>query len=310
MKLLAELGRECHENFYTEMNFTKQYILQAIALASNNLRLSSDRIETVALLKDYLHNCEDLENEIAFMKTKTELSKFAIKLSEAYKHIDSANIDFLRITDIFKEHSSNLIVELSNVLDQVNVEELKKVLTPTDSVDDELAINLGHTESTKNLPEDLYEKKLEEDVDKPKDIKERDSLKEEFILDEVKDESKFDFSDFEEKILKPVAKLEKMLNRLISNEVSDREMLKYIAIMKKNAELSNEIGFNILAEMHKIFYIALEKINEGKIEIDRKLIESMRACLIVIVAIVRSKDVDITMYINRAEKLEKYLESY
>ncbi len=36
----------------------------------------------------------------------------------------------------------------------------------------------------------------------------------------------------------------------------------------------------------------------------------MRACLIVIVAIVRSKDVDITMYINRAEKLEKYLKSY
>ena len=110
------------------------------------------------------------------MKTKTELSKFAIKLSEAYKHIDSANIDFLRITDIFKEHSSNLIVELSNVLDQVNVEELKKVFTPTDSIDDELAINLGHTESTKNLPEDLYEKKLEEDVDKPKYIKERDRL--------------------------------------------------------------------------------------------------------------------------------------
>ena len=66
MKLLAELGRECHENINTEMNFTKQYILQAIALASNNLRLSSDRIETVALLKDYLHNCEDIEKEIAF----------------------------------------------------------------------------------------------------------------------------------------------------------------------------------------------------------------------------------------------------
>ena len=309
MKSLAVLEKEFHEHIKVKMKFSKQYILQAIALASNNLRLSSDRIETVALLKDYLHNCEDIEKEVAFMKTKTELSKFAIKLSEAYKFIDGANIDFLKLTDIFKEHSNNLIVELSNVLDQVNVEELKSILNQ-DENSEELAIDLGHTESTKNLPDDHYEKYIEEDDDKPKDIKERDNLKEEFILEEVEDESKFDFSDFEEKILKPVSKLEKMLNGLATNKYSDKEILKYITLMKNNAKLSNEIGFNILAEMHTIFYTALEKINDKKIKIDRKLIESMRACLIVIVAIVRSKDVDITMYINRAEKLEKYLKSY
>ena len=87
MKLHAVLGKEFHEHINTKMKFTKQYILQAIALASNNLRLSSDRIETVALLKDYFHNSADIEKEINFMKTKTELSKFAIKLSEAYKFI-------------------------------------------------------------------------------------------------------------------------------------------------------------------------------------------------------------------------------
>ncbi len=290
------------------MKINKQYILQAVALASNNLRLSSDRIETVALLKDYFHNCEDIEKEIAFMKTKTELSKFAIKLSEAYKFIDGANIDFLKLTDIFKEHSNNLINELSNVLDQVNVDELKSILN-SEEKSEELSIDLGHTESTKNLPEDHYEKFFEEDSDKPKDIQERDNLKEELILEEVEDEAQFDFSDFEEKVLKPVAKLEKMLNVLDTNEYSEKEVLKYIALMKTNAKLSNEIGFDILAEMHTIFYTALEKIHQEKIKIDRKLIESMRACLIVIVAIVRSKDVDITTYINRAEKLEKHLES-
>lgn len=291
------------------MKFTKQYILQAIALASNNLRLSSDRIETVALLKDYFHSCEDIEKEIAFMKTKTKLSKFAIKLSEAYKFIDGANIDFLKLTDIFKEHSNNLINELSNVLDQVNVDELKSILN-SEEKSEELSIDLGHTESTKNLPEDHYEIFFEEDSDKPKDIQERDNLKEELILEEVEDEAQFDFSDFEEKVLKPVAKLEKMLSVLDTNEYSEKEILKYITLMKTNAKLSNEIGFDILAEMHTIFYTALEKIHQEKIKIDRKLIESMRACLIVIVAIVRSKDVDITTYINRAEKLEKYLESY
>lgn len=301
--------KEFNDYINIKMKFTKQYILQAIAIASNNLRLSSDRIETVAFLKDYFHNSEDIEIEIAFMKSKTELSKFAIKLSEAYKFIDGANIDFLKLTDIFKEHSNNLIIELSNVLDQVNVEELKSILSPEEN-SEELAIDLGNTESTKNLPDDHFEKYFEEDSDKPKDIKERDNLKEELILEEVKEEVQFDFSDFEERILKPVAKLEKMLNFLATNKYSEKEILKYITLMKNNAELSNEIGFNILAEMHTIFYTGLEKIQQEKIKINRKLIESMRACLIVIVAIVRSKDVDITTYINRAEKLEKYLKSY
>ena len=291
------------------MNLTRQYILQAISLASNNLRLSSDRIETVAYLKDHLHNCVDLEKEIAVLKTKTELSKFAIKLGEVFQYMNSSNIDFLKLTEKYKEHSHNLIIELSNVLDQVNVEMLKIVLTPIENIE-ELAVDLGHKEATKNLPTNLYKENFQSDEEESKEIKERDTLKEELIFEDVAAQNQFDFADFEETILKPVAKLEKMLNGLGSGEISDEEISKYITIMKKNEKLSEQVGFNILAEMHSIFYRALDKISSKKINADKKIIESMRACLIVIVAIVRSKDVEITSYMNKAEKLGKHLESY
>jgi hypothetical protein len=133
------------------MDFFKQYILQALSLASNNLRLSPDRVETVAYLKDYLGSCDDIEKEIAMMKTKTELSKFAIKLSDAYRFISGSNVDFLKLTDIFKEHSNNLIVELSNVLDMVTTEKLKEILAPI-ITEEEIAIDLGDIEATKNIP--------------------------------------------------------------------------------------------------------------------------------------------------------------
>jgi len=291
------------------MDFSKQYILQAISLASNNLRLSSDRIETVAFLKDHLHNCDDIEKEIAMMKTKTEFSKFAIKLGEAFQYINGSNIDFLKLAEIYKDHSHNLIIELSNVLDQVNIESIKEILVPSEK-SEELAIDLGHQESIKNLPNNIYEEILDEEDEKAKDFKERDSLKEELIFEDVSVQEQFDFADFEETILKPVAKLEKMLNGIESGKTSDKEIVKYITIMKKNKKLSEQIGFNILSEMHSIFYTALEKIHNGTISNDKKLIESMRACLIVIVAIVRSKEVDITSYINRAEKLGIFLESH
>ncbi len=287
------------------MDFFKQYILQALSLASNNLRLSPDRVETVAYLKDYLGSSEDIEKEISMMKTKTELSKFAIKLSDAYRFISGGNVDFLKLTETFKEHSNNLIVELSNVLDMVTTERLKEILAPV-ITEEELAIDLGDIEATKNIPtSNIYEDSNVAN-EEPDEI---DTLKKALILEDVAEQNQFDFADFEERILKPVSKLEKTLKDMETGIVSEEELQKYISLIQKHAKLSEEIGFNILAEMHTIFYTALKKIISKEINIDKKLIESMRACLIVIVAIVRSKDVDITTYINRAEKLGKYLET-
>jgi len=59
--------------------------------------------------------------------------------------------------------------------------------------------------------------------------------------------------------------------------------------------------------MHTIFYTALLSIKDKKIAIDKNLIESLRACLIVIVAVVRGKDVNITNYLNKSENLGKFL---
>ncbi len=286
------------------MDFTKHYILQAIGLATNNLRLSPDRIETVTLLKDYLQNSESLKDEISLLKTKTELSKFGIKLGEAYRYIDDINVDFLKLSDKFKEHSNNLIIELSNVLDQVNIEQLRSILFPPK--EEEISIDLGAATAVKKFPEETIERIFEDEDKQPKELEERDSLKEEIILEEVKEQNKFDFDDFEQTILKPVSKLEQLLRDLHNKKVSDEEISKFITIMKKNCKLSEKIGFNILSDMHKIFYTALENIQSREIKTDTKLIESMRACLIVIVAIVRSKDVEITAYINRAEKLGNF----
>jgi hypothetical protein len=54
--------------------------------------------------------------------------------------------------------------------------------------------------------------------------------------------------------------------------------------------------------MHKIVAKAIRLINCGELNPNKDVIESMRACLIVIVAVVRGKEVDITNYLNRAEE--------
>jgi len=289
------------------MNFSKQYIIQAISVASNNLRLSSDRIEAVAILREHILLCENLEENIRKMKGKTELSKFAIKLWEAFQFTKSSSIDFLKISDIFKEHSHMLVIELNNLLDVATPEKLRQIFNSM-NVQEEISVSLGTGTIKTELPPNIYLGKVESSEElESKETVEIDVLKEDLILGEIKGVNKFSFDDFEEVILKPISKLENLLKILAEGIVTEDELLPFIKTMKINAEFSKEIGFVVLAEMHTIFYTALINIKEKKISIDKKLIESLRACLIVIVAIVRGKDVNITNYLNKSENLGKYL---
>jgi len=289
------------------MEFSKQYIIQAISVASNNLRLSSDRIEAVAILREHILLCENLEENIRKMKAKTELSKFAIKLWEAFQFTQSSSIDFLKISDIFKEHSHMLVMELSNLLDVATPEKLRQIFNSM-NVLEEISVNLGNGTIKTELPSNISIGIMEKtDEFESKETVERDELKEDLILGEIKGVNKFDFDDFEEVILKPISKLENLLKNITESNFTDEELLPYIKIMQKNAEFSEHIGFVVLAEMHTIFYTALLSIKDKKIAIDKNLIESLRACLIVIVAVVRGKDVNITNYLNKSENLGKFL---
>jgi len=72
--------------------------------------------------------------------------------------------------------------------------------------------------------------------------------------------------------------------------------------MKEHASLVSLQGFHILAKMHEIIASSFDAIIKGNLVADKPVIESLRACLIVIVAVVKRKEVDITGYLNRAEE--------
>ena len=99
------------------LDLSKQYIIQCIVAAANNLRLSSEKIEAVAILKERLSQSENLTEELKKFKKITELSKLGIKLGELQAFIEFGKIDFIKLSDRFKEHSIGLVKELSYVLD-------------------------------------------------------------------------------------------------------------------------------------------------------------------------------------------------
>ena len=285
------------------MEINKQYLIQCITCASNNLRLSSEKIEVVAILKEHISQTPDLNNLISDMKKLTRFSKFAIKLGEINQTLQTGKIDFLKISDKFKEHSHLILRELSNLLDVVTPHECRENLTiqKIDEVkiispeSDNLHSEIQH-ENFSHVSENVVTLHL-------KQKSESDLLKEEIILGDLKDENDLSFENFEKEVLKPIKELDLFLQKLMRAEHNPDELIFFIELMNNNAELSAKIGFEVITNMHNIFAGALTKIKEKIIKTDPEIIEQLRACLIVIAAMVREKDVDITSYLNEAEKL-------
>jgi hypothetical protein len=283
------------------MNLIKQYISQSISTASNNLRLSSEKIEVVALLREMISNSGDLHEDIKKMKKITEFSTLAIRLNHIYDYLNEGRIDFLKLTDQFKEHSQSLIKDLNHMLDMVNPTTFKDSVKKLKGEEEKLsgAINEIQIKEVDEISVDLSKREPDENVF---EVSESDKIKEEIILGEEKSTDDSSFESYESSVLKSIKPFDSLLKDLSEKVINSEEIDRYADVMKENELASRKNGFNIIANMHRILKHSLLLIKNGVLIPSQELIESMRACLIVIVALIKGKEVDISAYLNRAEE--------
>ena len=267
------------------MDLVKVYLIQSITTAANNLRLNAQQIEVVGLLRETVVNSKDLGAELLLMKKTTELSKLAIRLSEIHSFLTQGKVDFVKISEQFREHSRYLIRDLNQFLENVSPKIYKDAFNK---------INNGN--STPLDVELVDRSNLAGEI-----MVANVSKADENILEAEKINSR-QVIDFEKKILSPVKSLDDMLKQIPSGSVSEKELMNYSELMKDHSSLASSQGFHVIAKMHEIIALALSAVINGKLFADKTVIESLRACLIVIVAVVKRKDVDITGYLNRAEE--------
>ncbi|MEW6702327.1 MAG: hypothetical protein AB1298_06370 [Bacteroidota bacterium] len=270
--------------------------------AANNLRLSSEKIETVAIIRQRFNDTENLTEEIKKIKKITELSKLGIKLGELQNFIESGKFDFLKLSDKFKEHSYGLVRELNAVLDILTPQAARKVFQKIDENSPDIDLTSRPHKTQKESSAVTIQ--VPKEIELPKRSR-ADELREAIIFEELNKESGFNFENFEEKVLRPIKELDLFLNRVMKYDFTESEINNHIKTMNENAGFAQKVGFEILSNMHAIFARGLELINQKKIAASSNVVESLRACLIVIVAVVRGKEVDITNYLNRAENFGK-----
>ena len=272
------------------MDLIKHYINQSVTIAANNLRLNNQQIEVVALLKQTITRSENLSDDLINMKKITELSMLAIRLNEIYNSLSQNPIDLLKISDQFKEHSRYLIKDLGHMLDITTPISFKSAIEKLNNAivfpKEEIKVDLS-----KRIPEE-----------EPFIKSETEEIKEKIIFsDDIENEDEEIIQKFEPTILGPIKPLDNLFKKISNNEIDHEELIKFAQIMENNAVLSRKIGFEILSGMHRIVSKALILIKNRELMPGKEVIENLRACLIVIVAVVRGKDVDINNYLNKAE---------
>ncbi|HEX2983426.1 MAG TPA: hypothetical protein VHO28_07775, partial [Ignavibacteriales bacterium] len=276
------------------------------------------------LLKEFINSSQNLEADIIAMKKFTELSTMAIRLHEIYNYLNKTKLDFLKVSEKFRAHSHLIVKDLNSLLTKTNPVSFAQTLNKLR--DDKNPINVDLTSRTPKLvfgdfnevdiaPVDNEnvrmietQPEINDTVIKFDDLAENEKMKEDLILQDVEPESEFAFENFEESILKPIKDLDGFLNRMAQGNTSEVEIDNYIKIMDENAKFSSAVGFELICKMHKTLLKAFSLLKEKKMPPEPKNAELMRACLIVIVAVVKGKDIDIRSFINKAEEFSRQIQ--
>lgn len=292
------------------MELTKQYIIQCISAASNNLRLSTQKIEIVALLRETIAKSDNLETDLKSMKKITELSTFAIRLNEIFSYLNQSQIDVIRLSEKFKEHSQFLIKDLSHMLDMVNPVTFKSALEklnykPEEEINADQNVNMSELNGNR-ISIDLSKRKTNDSIFEESENK---KLKEKLILEDDKEDEVLFFQNYESEILKSIKPIDSLLKQIGKSELNNEELVALAKLMKYNGDNSAKKNFDIIANMHWIVAKALLLLKTHDLAQNKNIIESIRACLIVIVALVRGKEVDISNYLNKAEEFGKEIQS-
>ncbi|MGE5432599.1 MAG: hypothetical protein ACM3QX_16065 [Syntrophomonadaceae bacterium] len=301
------------------MDLIQQYIVQCIISAANNLRLNTEKIEVVALIRENICQSKDLEADIQKMKRVTEFSTFAIRLGEIYNFIAKSKVDFLKITDKFKEHSYYIVKDLNNLLERVSPQSCRQTLYQLKE-DESIRVDLSKRNPSEAFESGAAAEQEKEEVPAaeakiPEGASELKGPVNPDAEGRYKQEKKPEaeenilFEDYESCILSPIKDLDAFLKKMPEAAISKEEIEKYREIMQKNADLSDKIGFEIIANMHNIFVKSLELLKSDTIPPVKEVAEGMRAALIVIVAVIKGKDVDIKKFLNKAEDFGRKIQN-
>lgn len=288
------------------MDYRKEYLLQLLTSCSNRLRLDTAKLELIVLLKEEITKNEEPEDLFRKMKRITEFAKLAIKLNECYQYISSGKIDYQNISRQFSSHIDSLLRDLSPFLDSLSGVRFKEaMLRLTEPQSKGMQKESGGYTPVIDFSAPKGQRILNAFDFQKQEPPAKEPEPEEETPEPV--EELLDFAKFESAVMAPIRDLDELLKKMANAEMPRGDISYYSQVMFTNHNLAVKFKSDTVARMHKTVSKALLLIRDGVMKPEKETIESIRACLIVIVAVVRNKDIDFKVYLDNAERFSSEL---
>ena len=256
------------------MEFSRRYIIQCIGHAASNIRLKGEALENLSLLKNYIHKFPDSEFLFREMKKVTALSRIGIKLNEIYMYASSDRVDFSVLSKEFSRQSAELTTPLMFLLNDNSTEKLENYL---------LNIRLHQ----KEVPREETEENSSDQEKLVVQLKHREEFNNSFIL-----------------LLK---ELNELLDNIATNSIEVSEIKHYISLIEEKIEIAESANIEIVSRVLGCANSALEFIAVNNDSKHTELIEKVRSAFIVVVVVLRGKDVDLGLYLEEVNQIKMLL---
>ncbi len=248
------------------MNWERAYIVQTYENAANNLRMNSRRLVNYTLIREFLTECDKMEAAIDEMKKITEFAKFAVKFDKVIEFARSVP-DFVNLGTEMNKQINDLISVVREMLDEMEPEELAEKI---ETVKRNLSLPVSENDN----------------VYSP-----REETEKEFRTDKILE------------VVNLIRNIDEYLNLCVSGSISGDDKEKFMEIVNRMNALLSDFSDSLIVEMKNIFNALFGEIISRGVSRSEE-IEAMRACLIVIVAKLKNKDVDISQFIELARRVE------
>ena len=115
------------------------------------------------------------------------------------------------------------------------------------------------------------------------------------------------YLELEKSLLKNIIDVDAFLNDALSGYINDAHLLSLISKAQYCMVLAEQLGHDMVAQLIRTYRFGIMALNDGKLPLQENVSELIKAVLIILISIIKNKDIDLDQYWERCSQLQEIL---
>ncbi len=284
----------------------------------NNSDVQYDEIELnngiakKSLEKISRHKKETIDNLVLPLEFENESKKTQEEHEQKIKSLSESEIvsEAELTPEIESESQEELINQkekVENETTSANSQQTELSSIPSDNLEPagEDLFQSNEKINTQEEKNDILEK--EKETEKATEVFEGESKGKKEISAEASTDILY--LEFEKTLLENVLEVDDYLNKIQKESVSDQHQLYILQKAYHCYQLAQQIGFDYITDLIKVYWSALCAIRDKRLVPDRINSEYIRSTMIILVSLLKEREVDLESFISKNNQLKEKLKS-